>query len=141
MFGFCIYSYFMTYCMFFRCLVGCTKEFNRGDKLKAHIISHTGIKPYKCKICNKFFTRRPHLREHERTHTNSFQYSCSRCGKGFRRQKLLREHMCSSVSKDSSSPESPADSKEAIIQSIAEAKGTCFPRKKVISNKVCDEFV
>ena len=75
-------------------ITGCTKEFNRPDKLKAHIIAHAGVKPYECRTCCRTFTRRPHLREHERVHMQSFQFRCERCNQGFLRQKLLKQHKC-----------------------------------------------
>ena len=70
------------------------KEFNRPDKLKAHIISHSGIKPYKCEQCGKSFSRRPHLVEHQRKHKNDFAFTCDKCGRGFFRQKLMQMHKC-----------------------------------------------
>ena len=83
-------------------VAGCTKEFNRPDKLKAHIIAHTGAKPYQCQTCGRSFTRRPHLREHERFHADNFRYRCERCNQGFMRQNLIKHHNCTATT--SSSP-------------------------------------
>jgi len=73
---------------------GCMKEFNRPDKLKAHIIGHAGAKPHRCQTCGRAFTRRPHLREHERCHAEYFRFWCERCNQGFMRQNHLKQHNC-----------------------------------------------
>ena len=73
-------------------LTGCTKEFNRPDKLKAHIVSHSGIKPFKCNECNKCFSRRPNLNEHMRAHRDDYDLRCEICNKGFQRKKHLEAH-------------------------------------------------
>ena len=73
---------------------GCMKEFNRPDKLKSHIISHSGIKPYKCPVCGKAFSRRPHMLEHERYHRNDYKFRCDACGRGYNREKLFKAHSC-----------------------------------------------
>ena len=70
------------------------KEFNRPDKLKSHIISHSGIKPYKCPVCGKAFSRRPHMLEHERYHRNDYKFRCDACGRGYNREKLFKAHNC-----------------------------------------------
>ena len=79
-------------------VAGCTKEFNRPDKLKAHIIAHTGAKPYRCQTCGRTFTRRPHLREHERFHAENFRFWCGKCNRGFMRQNLFKHHDCTATS-------------------------------------------
>lgn len=73
---------------------GCQKEFNRPDKLKSHILTHSGIKPYKCRECGRSFGRKPHLREHERGHRADFKFKCEICGKGYFRPKLFNDHKC-----------------------------------------------
>ena len=85
-------------------VAGCTKEFSRPDKLKAHIISHMGAKPYRCQTCGRTFTRRPHLREHERFHAENFRFWCERCNEGFMRQNLLRQHDCTGTASSTTRP-------------------------------------
>ncbi|XP_034230508.1 zinc finger protein 436-like [Thrips palmi] len=52
----------------FKCEV-CTRGFSRKDKLKLHLMIHSGDKPLKCDSCGKAFLRRDHLKNHMRTHT------------------------------------------------------------------------
>ena len=85
---------------------GCTKEFNRPDKLKAHIIAHAGAKPYRCQTCGRTFTRRPHLREHERFHAENYRFWCDRCHQGFMRQNLLKQHNCTGTASSATSQHS-----------------------------------
>lgn len=89
-----IHEPFKKYKCPFRTHVGCTKEFNRPDKLKAHILSHSGIKPYKCQFCQKSFSRRAHMLEHQRSHTDNYRFRCAACNRGFTRQKYYRDHKC-----------------------------------------------
>ena len=83
---------------------GCTKEFNRPDKLKAHIIAHAGAKPHRCQTCGRAFTRRPHLREHERCHAENFRFWCERCRQGFMRPNLLKQHNCADATSSAAGP-------------------------------------
>lgn len=85
-------------------IAGCTKEFNRPDKLKAHIIAHAGAKPYRCQTCDRTFTRRPHLREHERFHAENFRFWCERCNHGFMRQNLFKHHDCAGMMSSATRP-------------------------------------
>lgn len=52
----------------FKCEV-CTRGFSRKDKLKLHLMIHSGDKPLKCEACGKAFLRRDHLKNHMRTHS------------------------------------------------------------------------
>jgi uncharacterized Zn-finger protein len=49
--------------MYIILIAGCDKEFNRADKLKAHIITHSGVRPYECEDCGKTFSRCKHIYE------------------------------------------------------------------------------
>uniref|UniRef100_G3RPC3 C2H2-type domain-containing protein n=1 Tax=Gorilla gorilla gorilla TaxID=9595 RepID=G3RPC3_GORGO len=64
---------------------GCGKLFNRPDKLKAHVLSHSGMKS---------FSRHAHLAEHLRAHTGYYKFRCAGCAKGFFHHKYLKDHHC-----------------------------------------------
>ncbi|XP_070835498.1 zinc finger protein 770-like [Chaetodon trifascialis] len=43
----------------------CFKNFVFPYKLSRHMVSHSGMRPYKCSLCTKSFTQRGHLNLHE----------------------------------------------------------------------------
>lgn len=43
----------------------CTKTFTKSRNLRRHILTHTDVKPYRCKTCETCFSRHDHLKYHQ----------------------------------------------------------------------------
>lgn len=72
----------------------CNKSFakNRSYNLKAHLRSHSQLKPFACSVCPRAFSRKHDLERHSRVHSGDKPYVCEICGKGFPRSDALRRH-------------------------------------------------
>lgn len=67
------------------------------ESLKAHLLTHTGTRPYKCKYCERVYTAESDLNEHLKTHIGDNIYNCSECAKTFKYKIELRQHCCEHV--------------------------------------------
>ncbi|KAG2145135.1 hypothetical protein DEU56DRAFT_789030 [Suillus clintonianus] len=71
------------------CWEGCsrngTQGFSSKQKVARHMQSHTGHRPFKCKVCNAHFSETATLQQHMRRHTQEKPYVCDfpGCGKAF----------------------------------------------------------
>jgi KRAB domain-containing zinc finger protein len=72
----------------------CGKPFKTKERLKAHESRHSGIKPFKCRICGGAFPDRGGLAKHLKTvHAAKPRFACPECGKTANRLDNLRVHM------------------------------------------------
>ncbi|OAX39818.1 hypothetical protein K503DRAFT_688831 [Rhizopogon vinicolor AM-OR11-026] len=68
---------------------GCTRHGEQGfaskQKVARHMQSHTGHRPFQCKICGQYFSETATLQQHMRRHTQEKPYVCDvpGCGKAF----------------------------------------------------------
>ena len=54
--------------------VSLSESFAHASPLKTDMMTHTGYKPYSCRLCHKSFVRGSHLKAHMRTHTGEKPY-------------------------------------------------------------------
>nr|XP_023025855.1 gastrula zinc finger protein XlCGF57.1-like [Leptinotarsa decemlineata]XP_023025856.1 gastrula zinc finger protein XlCGF57.1-like [Leptinotarsa decemlineata] len=71
----------------------CGKRFARGGQLIQHMRTHTGSKPYICHVCNSSFTCCANLKLHMNRHLEIRDFVCDICGKRFFRRDALRKHL------------------------------------------------
>ena len=54
----------------------CKKLFNNRYRLDIHIMTHKGIKPFKCSLCGKSFSEQGTLNSHLATHSSDKPFHC-----------------------------------------------------------------
>lgn len=71
----------------------CEKTFVAAHRLKIHYRSHTGERPYPCKLCEKAFTCVELLNVHmTNKHINARKFKCSQCPRAFNVKGKLKDH-------------------------------------------------
>jgi len=75
----------------FQCDI-CSYEGTIKTKFTAHMMMHTGERPYTCTFCPQSFVRKDALSSHERIHTDVAKVKCKQCNQVFTRLDLLKRH-------------------------------------------------
>ncbi|XP_069363797.1 PR domain zinc finger protein 5-like isoform X10 [Maniola hyperantus] len=71
----------------------CEMKFFSKERLKFHMLKHTGRKDFQCDVCLKWYTKKWILKEHMRIHMNDRRFTCLQCGRGFVQKCSWRGHM------------------------------------------------
>ena len=70
----------------------CEKLFNDSLKLKYHVYTHTGEKPFLCDVCQQRFSHPSPFRRHKLRHGEN-TIACHHCPKMFSAMRLLKIHL------------------------------------------------
>ncbi len=65
--------------------------FKEKQKLRRHMLVHTGEKSHSCDLCGRAFALKHNLTSHMRIHNGKGRF-CRYCGKMFTQGKNMREH-------------------------------------------------
>ncbi|XP_039988718.1 sal-like protein 1 [Xiphias gladius] len=78
------------------CLV-CHRILSCQSALRMHYRTHTGERPYQCKLCSRAFTTKGNLKTHQAVHRAAIplrvQHSCPICQRKFTNAVVLQQHV------------------------------------------------
>lgn len=84
----------------------CGLNCDNPSRLKKHLLSHSGDRPFVCSVCGASFRQKSHVTQHFAIHTGKKPYICSFCGKAFARRYVCQKHALSHYKKKQSLNES-----------------------------------
>ena len=73
----------------------CGRVFRSMRTLNCHVRTHTGARPFACRVagCTKRFAQHGTRKFHERTHSDDMPHICPVCGRRFKHPTTVRLHM------------------------------------------------
>ena len=72
--------------------VSCEYHSEKKTHVRQHFQTHSGEKPYQCKICKKKFAQKGSCVKHIRTHDDKFKFKCNACDAMFTEYCKLKKH-------------------------------------------------
>ena len=70
----------------------CGFSSRKWNHAREHYKTHSGEKPFQCKLCDKKFSQKGTCINHIRTHDDSFKFKCSYCDSKFADRRYLKKH-------------------------------------------------
>ena len=71
----------------------CDKQYSIAARLKVHLRSHLGEKPFQCDICLKTFREKGNLKTHKKFHSALRPFKCPQCEKTYKTNGHLKDHI------------------------------------------------